>query len=171
MTIAIDDCYDVWGSGIISIPWNFSMQELKPQLLKLLGPASVQPDVLPSGDRTDTIALSTSTGRLDCTRPLILGTLGQYTRNHGLSRFDASRQYSYQAMQYQVQQHVRGCEVCFWRVYTCHSEQSKNRAARAQTTCKAPGRQTSGRHTHARLSPALFPCKALIVSRHQVCGT
>ncbi|KAL3152625.1 hypothetical protein ABBQ32_001640 [Trebouxia sp. C0010 RCD-2024] len=39
ITIAIDDRYEVWGSGIISIPWNFRMQDLKPQLLKLLGPA------------------------------------------------------------------------------------------------------------------------------------
>ena len=38
VTLAIDDCYDVWGSGIISIPWDFSVQDLKPQLLKLLGP-------------------------------------------------------------------------------------------------------------------------------------
>ncbi|KAL3142186.1 hypothetical protein ABBQ38_002537 [Trebouxia sp. C0009 RCD-2024] len=40
ITIAIDDRYEVWGSGIISIPWNFRMQDLKPQLLKLLGPAA-----------------------------------------------------------------------------------------------------------------------------------
>ena len=39
VTLAIDDCYDVWGSGIISIPWDFSVQDLKPQLLKLLGPS------------------------------------------------------------------------------------------------------------------------------------
>lgn len=42
ITIAIDDRYEVWGSGIISIPWNFRMQDLKPQILKLLGPAVAQ---------------------------------------------------------------------------------------------------------------------------------
>ena len=41
ITIAIDDRYEVWGSGTISIPWNFSIQDLKPQLLKLLGPATM----------------------------------------------------------------------------------------------------------------------------------
>ena len=40
ITIAIDDRYEVCGSGIISIPWNFRMQDLKPQLLKLVGPAA-----------------------------------------------------------------------------------------------------------------------------------
>ena len=45
ITIAIDDRYEVWGSGIISIPWNFRMQDLKPQLLKLLGPAGMQQPV------------------------------------------------------------------------------------------------------------------------------
>ena len=45
MTIAIDDRYEVWGSGIISIPWNFRMQDLKPQILKLLGPAVAQQSV------------------------------------------------------------------------------------------------------------------------------
>ncbi|KAL0050186.1 hypothetical protein WJX82_006057 [Trebouxia sp. C0006] len=40
IVVAIDDCYEVWGSGGISIPWNFSTQDLKPQLLKLLGSRS-----------------------------------------------------------------------------------------------------------------------------------
>lgn len=48
ITIAIDDRYEVWGSGIISIPWNFRMQDLKPQILKLLGPAVAQQPA-PSG--------------------------------------------------------------------------------------------------------------------------
>ncbi|KAL0042322.1 hypothetical protein WJX77_009053 [Trebouxia sp. C0004] len=40
IVVAIDDYYEVWGSGDISIPWNFSAQDLKPQLLKLLGSRS-----------------------------------------------------------------------------------------------------------------------------------
>ena len=36
VSIAIDDCYDVWGPGFISIPYDFSVGELKPRLRKLL---------------------------------------------------------------------------------------------------------------------------------------
>ncbi|KAL3163390.1 hypothetical protein ABBQ32_009774 [Trebouxia sp. C0010 RCD-2024] len=43
--IAIDDRYEVTDSGLISIPWDFSTQDLQPQLLKLLSPESVK--VLP----------------------------------------------------------------------------------------------------------------------------
>lgn len=35
-SIAIDDCYEVWGSGFISIPYNFTVQELPQQLVRLL---------------------------------------------------------------------------------------------------------------------------------------
>ena len=37
VTIAIDTCYEVWDSGVISVPWNFNINELRPQLIKLLG--------------------------------------------------------------------------------------------------------------------------------------
>lgn len=40
--VAIDECYEVSDSGLISIPWDFSTQDLQPQLLKLLGPKSAQ---------------------------------------------------------------------------------------------------------------------------------
>ena len=43
VTVAIDDCYEVWASGIISIPWDFSIQDLKPQLLRLLGSGPRKP--------------------------------------------------------------------------------------------------------------------------------
>lgn len=36
-SLAIDDCYEVWGSGFISIPYNFELQDLQPQLTRLLG--------------------------------------------------------------------------------------------------------------------------------------
>ena len=36
VTIAIDTCYEVWDSGIISVPWDFNIHELRPQLIKLL---------------------------------------------------------------------------------------------------------------------------------------
>lgn len=35
-SIAIDDCYEVWGSGFISIPYDFKLQELRPKLARLL---------------------------------------------------------------------------------------------------------------------------------------
>jgi hypothetical protein len=41
-SLAIDDCYEVWGSGFISIPYDFTLQELQPQLMRLLG--SGRPD-------------------------------------------------------------------------------------------------------------------------------
>lgn len=39
-SLAIDDCYEVWGSGFISIPYDFTLQELQPQLVKLLASSS-----------------------------------------------------------------------------------------------------------------------------------
>ncbi|KAK9817188.1 hypothetical protein WJX72_010816 [[Myrmecia] bisecta] len=36
-SIAIDDCYELWDSGFISIPYDFRVQELQPELQKLLG--------------------------------------------------------------------------------------------------------------------------------------
>ncbi len=35
-SIAIDDCYELWESGFISIPYDFEISELQPQLQKLL---------------------------------------------------------------------------------------------------------------------------------------
>ena len=35
-SIAIDDCYELWESGFVSIPYNFELRELQPQLQKLL---------------------------------------------------------------------------------------------------------------------------------------
>ena len=39
-SIAIDDCYELWESGFISIPYNFNLKDLQPQLQRLLGTAS-----------------------------------------------------------------------------------------------------------------------------------
>jgi hypothetical protein len=36
-SLAIDDCYEVWGSGFISIPYDFELKDLQPQLTRLLG--------------------------------------------------------------------------------------------------------------------------------------
>lgn len=38
VSLAIDDCYDVWDSGFVSIPFDFALADLKPQLLALLAP-------------------------------------------------------------------------------------------------------------------------------------
>jgi hypothetical protein len=38
ISLAIDDCYDVWESGFISIPFDFSISDLQPQLQALLTP-------------------------------------------------------------------------------------------------------------------------------------
>lgn len=35
-SIALDDCYEIWGSGFISIPYDFKLQELPKKLVKLL---------------------------------------------------------------------------------------------------------------------------------------
>lgn len=37
VSIAIDDCYDVWDSGFVSIPYDFSLVDLEPKLVALLG--------------------------------------------------------------------------------------------------------------------------------------
>jgi hypothetical protein len=38
ISLAIDDCYDVWESGFISIPFDFSISDLQPKLQALLAP-------------------------------------------------------------------------------------------------------------------------------------
>ena len=35
-SIAIDDCYELWESGFVSIPYDFELRDLQPQLQKLL---------------------------------------------------------------------------------------------------------------------------------------
>lgn len=35
-SIALDDCYQMWESGFISIPCDFQLQDLQPQLRKML---------------------------------------------------------------------------------------------------------------------------------------
>lgn len=41
-SIAIDDCYELWESGFISIPYDFEVSELQPQLQKLLAAGSAR---------------------------------------------------------------------------------------------------------------------------------
>lgn len=43
-SIAIDDCYELWESGFVSIPYNFEMRDLQPQLQKLLQGARAESD-------------------------------------------------------------------------------------------------------------------------------
>jgi len=75
IVVAIDDCYEVWGSGGISIPWNFSTQDLKPQLLKLLGSRSSNLKAPSASNDTTTSARMCSRALL---RPAVLGSLGQH---------------------------------------------------------------------------------------------
>ena len=42
-SIAIDDCYELWESGFISIPHNFQVKDLRPELRKLLSPSTTTP--------------------------------------------------------------------------------------------------------------------------------
>lgn len=36
VSLAIDDCYDIWDSGFVSIPYDFSLADIKPRLQTLL---------------------------------------------------------------------------------------------------------------------------------------
>lgn len=36
VNLAIDDCYQMWESGFISIPYDFQLKDLRPQLQKML---------------------------------------------------------------------------------------------------------------------------------------
>ena len=38
--LAIDDCYEVWESGVLSVPYDFEVKELQPQLRRLLAASS-----------------------------------------------------------------------------------------------------------------------------------
>ena len=77
IVVAIDDCYEVWGSGGISIPWNFSTQDLKPQLSKLLGSRTSSLKAPSARDATNASAkMCLRAGALLC--PAVLGSLGQH---------------------------------------------------------------------------------------------
>lgn len=39
-SIALDDCYEVWESGFISIPYDFQLGDIEPQLQRMLGSTS-----------------------------------------------------------------------------------------------------------------------------------
>ena len=41
-SIAIDDCYELWESGFVSIPHDFELRDLRPQLQKLLQGAATE---------------------------------------------------------------------------------------------------------------------------------
>ena len=77
IVVAIDDCYEVWGSGGISIPWNFSTQDLKPQLLKLLGSRTSSLKAPSASSDTNTSAKTCSRAPA-LLRPAVLGSLGQH---------------------------------------------------------------------------------------------
>lgn len=42
-SIALDDCYELWDSGFISIPYDFSISDLTPQLRRMLNSGVTEP--------------------------------------------------------------------------------------------------------------------------------
>ncbi|KAK9901712.1 hypothetical protein WJX75_009812 [Coccomyxa subellipsoidea] len=61
-SIAIDDCYELWESGFISIPHNFQVKDLRPELRKLLSPSNASPsgtgDSMQQGDTSSASDIS-----------------------------------------------------------------------------------------------------------------
>ena len=47
VSLAIDDCYDVWDSGFISIPFDFTLADLQPKLKALLSAPDSKPSPPP----------------------------------------------------------------------------------------------------------------------------
>lgn len=58
ISIAIDDCYDVWDSGFVSIPYDFSLDDLKPQLRALLEAPGRSDDTISSFVKRGPVAAS-----------------------------------------------------------------------------------------------------------------
>ena len=50
-SIAIDDCYELWESGFVSIPYDFEMRDLQPQLQELLQGARAESDSTPDSQQ------------------------------------------------------------------------------------------------------------------------
>lgn len=110
VSLAIDDCYEVWDSGFISIPFDFQMADLKPQLKALLMAAPPSPDVgipyngaaingsspqsardgvIASASRPSSTSLMLLDGRVDFNHQMtILNKSAMHTRwiGNGLSR-------------------------------------------------------------------------------------
>ena len=104
ITIAIDDRYEVWGSGIISIPWNFSVQDLKPQLLRLLTPAASQQAEV-SGNTFQATLLSHPQTRYSV-QPVCLGILGPQANTSCQSALANVCCWSHSILRRQSWQHV-----------------------------------------------------------------
>lgn len=90
VTLAIDDCYDVWGSGIISIPWDFSVQDLKPQLLKLLGPGPQKPERPAVGAKTTAMHPLSKHSRQALKTPVMRSAMHSGCRCQSASLFGCS---------------------------------------------------------------------------------
>ena len=74
VSLAIDDCYDVWESGYISIPFDFEISDLKPKLQALLMAPTDRTETTVPVSRNGTIQalpatnLGCTTTKLDFTR-------------------------------------------------------------------------------------------------------
>jgi hypothetical protein len=70
-SLAIDDCYEVWGSGFISIPYDFELNDLQPQLQRLLsaGPSEAGEGGGGAGGGAPVRADSTVTAAVAAARP------------------------------------------------------------------------------------------------------
>ena len=57
-SLAIDDCYELWESGFISIPYDFAVSELQPKLQALLAADSSADSGTASGGGDSSVAAS-----------------------------------------------------------------------------------------------------------------
>ena len=87
--VAIDECYEVTDSGLISIPWDFSTQDLQAQLLKLLGPKSARLRAPPASHGAEASMTSCLTAQQRCSR-----TSGMFTSQNVFTHFIGARLFS-----------------------------------------------------------------------------
>jgi len=62
VSLAIDDCYEVWDSGFVSIPFDFSLADIEPQLQALLAAPSSNGNGAAAVDRRNGAAVASACG-------------------------------------------------------------------------------------------------------------
>lgn len=147
VTIAIDDRYEVWGSGIISIPWDFTVQDLRPQLLRLLGTDSLQPTVSLSSNHNG-ISMNSCSGARQLLHPVILGSLGQCAGSRQYTLLTKDRLISSDFAHRYMQPAVHSRPNCFSDSHRPFISSSVHRCV--QVGCKLKAKQTLRSHHSLR---------------------
>ena len=136
----------------MSIPWNFSMQELKPQLRQLLGPASVQRAASSSSGHTEADVLGSAKRKTP--QPAGPGSLMQCMNTQTVSELHSARRRATEMIQCSTWQNMHSYDLRFKQ--TCRQVAQQSPQPSIQWVCRAKQRHLASYCTHShQKAPAL----------------